>query len=177
MQSVNMLMGKAGGSVRVTELDCSVQEEDWERGRSYSVHWHSLGLISHPQDRQTVSKMDLSLRQSLSRQWEARRLLQPCFSGTMQQESTMPLRQNCLSGTMQQEATMQLRPPQICLRGSTQPGPLHPQEVVCFISGLKRATVGVGVRRDPTPVWSTVVGFTKLPRALGRVVSRETQRG
>nr|XP_023862951.1 phenylethanolamine N-methyltransferase [Salvelinus alpinus] len=32
MQSVNMLMGKAVGSVRVTELDCSVQEEDWERG-------------------------------------------------------------------------------------------------------------------------------------------------
>uniref|UniRef100_A0A674AD03 Uncharacterized protein n=1 Tax=Salmo trutta TaxID=8032 RepID=A0A674AD03_SALTR len=138
--------------------------------------------------------MDLSLRQSLSRQWESRRLLQRCFSGTMQQESTMPLRQNCLSGTMQQEstmplrqnclsgtmqqeATMQLRPPQICLRGCTQPGPLHPQEVVCFISGLKRAIMGVGVRRDPTPVWSTVVGFTKLPRALGWVVSRETQRG
>lgn len=30
---------------RKAELDCSVLEEDWQRGQSYMAHWHSLTLV------------------------------------------------------------------------------------------------------------------------------------
>lgn len=50
MRGVTMLVENAG-SVRATKLDCSIQEEDWVRGESYSANWHSVSLIPCPQNR------------------------------------------------------------------------------------------------------------------------------
>ncbi|XP_077359646.1 uncharacterized protein LOC144005391 isoform X4 [Festucalex cinctus] len=57
-------------------LDCSVTEEDWQRGQSYSAHWHSLG-VSRVQ-RPTVSEAERS-----EKHWQARRLLHRLLSGVI----------------------------------------------------------------------------------------------
>ncbi|XP_077407639.1 uncharacterized protein LOC144038774 [Vanacampus margaritifer] len=57
-------------------LDCSVTEEDWQRGQSYSARWHSLGA-SRVQ-RPTATEAARS-----EKYWQARRLLHRLLSGAI----------------------------------------------------------------------------------------------
>ncbi|XP_077482209.1 uncharacterized protein LOC144092918 [Stigmatopora argus] len=62
-------------------LDCSVMEEDWQKGQSYSAHWKSLDL-SRVQ-RAAVTQVDHS-----EKHCEARRLLQRFLSGAISQKQS-----------------------------------------------------------------------------------------
>lgn len=48
------VMSSLGGVGRAA-LDCSVMEEDWQRGQSYTAHWHSLNIEPHLHRLVTVS--------------------------------------------------------------------------------------------------------------------------
>lgn len=159
------------GSVRAMALDSSVQEEDWQRGETYSAHWHSVSLMPCLGERQSLREVDHQCNQTLSRQWEARKLLQRYLSGAI------------IKGGLE---------PQLPLRllQSTRPQPTYPchlgvrapqrpiEDGVHSITTPKRSRVGIGLRVVDLPhVGATAVGFTKNSRSLGRAMSQEAQRG
>lgn len=43
-------MCSAAGAGRA-ELECSVLEEDWQRGQRYMAHWHSFTIVPQHQQR------------------------------------------------------------------------------------------------------------------------------
>lgn len=53
------VMFRSGGA-RQAALDCSVMEEDWQRGQCYTAHWHSLNLVPHIHQLVTISLTQIS---------------------------------------------------------------------------------------------------------------------
>ncbi|CAJ1080355.1 hypothetical protein EYF80_035325 [Xyrichtys novacula] len=75
-------MCSVGGPGRA-KLDCSVLEEDWQRGQSYAAHWHSLTGVTSQHHRLEVMEADHSVKHR-----EARKLLQRFLSGAISKNNT-----------------------------------------------------------------------------------------
>uniref|UniRef100_A0A8C6UWJ3 Titin-cap (telethonin) n=1 Tax=Neogobius melanostomus TaxID=47308 RepID=A0A8C6UWJ3_9GOBI len=81
--SMNTVLQKRDGAVVGAELTCSVREENKAMKESYSADWQSVFLKTQPQERQTMNMNDMSRRETLSAQWQARTLFQSCPSGVL----------------------------------------------------------------------------------------------
>uniref|UniRef100_A0A668AV76 Uncharacterized protein n=1 Tax=Myripristis murdjan TaxID=586833 RepID=A0A668AV76_9TELE len=152
-------------SAGTAQLDCSVLEEDWQRGQSYSAHWHSLSLVPQHHHRSVM----VSRPHSLLRQWEARRLLQRCLSGAISQGPAAPATHR-VSSPYQPASTPSTT------GARAQQGGTHAQQEVWCVTMPKRAMVGAS-RGKEVPVETKVLRITKMPRAAGRELSHEAQRG
>ncbi|KAM3592213.1 uncharacterized protein V6R79_014894 [Siganus canaliculatus] len=70
---------------RRAELNCSVLEEDWQRGQSYMAQWHSLALIPQHHHRPILIEAERSAKHG-----EARRLLQKFLSWAISNNHPLP---------------------------------------------------------------------------------------
>eukprot|EP00064_Thunnus_orientalis_P008658 superscaffoldBa00001048_g8681 len=141
-------MSSLGGVGRAA-LDCSVMEEDWQRGQSYTAHWHSLNIEPHLH-RSTMTEAERS-----GKYCEAKRLLQRFLSGAISQRLQEP--------KMHLTRQPQLQPTSdASVMGSkVQSGPVHIQkEVRCMTMSPKNVVLETSERK-------TVVKMTKLQRFLG----------
>ncbi|KAK5850931.1 hypothetical protein PBY51_001766 [Eleginops maclovinus] len=77
-------MCSAAGEGRA-ELECSVLEEDWQRGQRYMAQWHSVTLLPQHQQRPSVTEEEHS-----GKHGEARRLLQRFLSGAISRNYLHP---------------------------------------------------------------------------------------
>ncbi|KAK5881317.1 hypothetical protein CesoFtcFv8_022132 [Champsocephalus esox] len=92
-------MCSAAGAGRA-ELECSVLEEDWQRGQRYMAHWHSFTIVPQHQQRPIVMEAERSEKHG-----EAKRLLQRILSGAMGPK------------LQQAHVTCKQRSKELCLRG------------------------------------------------------------
>ncbi|XP_067472416.1 telethonin [Thunnus thynnus] len=171
---------KQNGVVVGAELACSVKEENKAQRESYSADWHSVRIKSRPEDRQTMNMNDDSRRETLSRQWRARSLIQNCPSGVFR------------VGTMERG----VREHQLLPKRNTLPLPI-------FIPAELGVRLGRGaphteedlqpfptpdgacpskktvdeITKDLPPLKPTLMEFAKAPKVLGRSMSQEAQRG
>lgn len=126
---------------------------------------HHLSLSLSPR-RQSVTEVQYHGNQTLSRQWEARMLLQRFLSGAI------------LHGVL--EPQLPPRAPQIIRSQPTSPPLLGVRASKGFMVEVhcttmpRRSTVGVA---DLPPLGTTEVGFNKVSRSLGRALALEAQRG
>ncbi|XP_070703240.1 telethonin [Pempheris klunzingeri] len=180
MMPICTALEKRNGVVVGAELTCSVREENKRQRESYSADWQSVRLKTQPQDRQTVNMNDTSRRETLSRQWQARSLMQTCPSGVFR------------VGTVERG----VREHQLLPKRKTLPLPIFtPAELgVRFGRGaphteedLRPFPIPDGacpskrsvddITRDLPPVKPTLMEFANAPKALGRSMSQEVQRG
>ncbi|XP_068606145.1 telethonin [Brachionichthys hirsutus] len=180
MMSICTVLEKRSGVVVAAELSCTVREQNEAQRESYSADWRSVGFKTRPEDRQTMNLKDTSRRETLSRQWQARPLTQTCPSGVLR------------IGTVDTG----VREHQLLPRRSTLPLPIFtPAELgVRFGRGAPHAEEDLQpsptpdgvcpskrtvdeITRDLPPVKPTLMEFSKAPKALGRSVSQEAQRG
>ncbi|XP_035259280.1 telethonin [Anguilla anguilla] len=171
---------KRAGVVTGAELGCSVREENQVQRESYSADWRSITINTQPQDRQTVQEADDSRRETFSRQWEARRLLQACPSGV--------IRLGTLERGVREHQQLPYRkslplplftPTELGTRLGR--GAPHTQEDLRPLSALDGACPAkrdVGdITKDLPPVKPIRMEFAKAPKSLGRSMSQEAQRG
>ncbi|XP_064177970.1 telethonin [Anguilla rostrata] len=171
---------KRAGVVTGAELGCSVREENQVQRESYSADWRSVTINTQPQDRQTVQEADDSRRETFSRQWEARRLLQACPSGV--------IRLGTLERGVREHQQLPYRktlplplftPTELGTRLGR--GAPHTQEDLRPLSALDGACPAkrdVGdITKDLPPVKPIRMEFAKAPKSLGRSMSQEAQRG
>ncbi|KAG5854840.1 hypothetical protein ANANG_G00042090 [Anguilla anguilla] len=180
---------KRAGVVTGAELGCSVREENQVQRESYSAaqtqhpasrQVSSITINTQPQDRQTVQEADDSRRETFSRQWEARRLLQACPSGV--------IRLGTLERGVREHQQLPYRkslplplftPTELGTRLGR--GAPHTQEDLRPLSALDGACPAkrdVGdITKDLPPVKPIRMEFAKAPKSLGRSMSQEAQRG
>ncbi|XP_046894822.1 telethonin [Hypomesus transpacificus] len=174
------IVEKSAGAVVAAELACSVREENKTQKESYIADWHSVTLKTRPQDRQTMNMNDDSRRETLSRQWEARSLLQTCPSGVYR------------VGTVERG----VREHQLLPKRNTLPLPIFTPAELGIRLGRGAPHTLEDLRPFPTPdgacpnkravdqitkalppVKPIRMEFAKAPRTLGRSTSQEIQRG
>ncbi|KAF7225922.1 telethonin [Nothobranchius furzeri] len=174
------ILEKSNGMVVGAELACSIREENTAKRESYSADWHSVDLKTQPQDRQTMSMKDDSRRETLSRQWQYRSLIQTCPSGVfrvgtvergMKEHQLLPKRH-----------TLPLpifTPTELGVRlGRGAPHTEHDLQPFPTRDGVCPSKRSVDeITRDLPPIKPVLMEFTKAPRALGRSMSQEAQRG
>ncbi|CAG5898053.1 unnamed protein product [Menidia menidia] len=174
------VLEKSDGVVVGTELTCSVREENKAQRESYSADWISVCLKTQPQDRQTMNMNDISRRETLSRQWQVRTLVQSCPSGVyrvgtvergVKEHQLLPKR-NTLPLPIFTPAELGLR----LGRGA----PHTEQDLLPFptpdgVCPSKRSVDEI--TKDLPPVKPTRMEFVKAPKILGRSMSQEAQRG
>lgn len=180
MTQVCTVLEKRAGAVVGAELACSVREENTAQRESYTADWNSVRLKTRPQDRQTMTMNDDSRRETLSRQWEARSLAQTCPSGVVRvgtvergvrEHQLLPMR-NTLPLPIFTPAELGVR------LGRGAPHALDDLRPLTLPDGAcpgKRAVDEI--IKDLPPVKPTAMEFAKAPRALGRSMSQEVQRG
>ncbi|XP_029995968.1 telethonin [Sphaeramia orbicularis] len=169
------VLEKRNGVVVGAELVCSVREENKAQRESYSADWHSISLKTQPEDRQTMTMKDESRRETLSRQWWSRPLVQTCPSGVYR------------VGTLERG----VREHQLLPKRNTLPLPIftprelgvrlgrgdpHTEEDLRPVPPPVKRSV-VEITRDLPPVKPILMEFAKDPKTLGRSVSQEAQRG
>ncbi|RVE69802.1 hypothetical protein OJAV_G00081540 [Oryzias javanicus] len=171
------VLEKSNGVVVGGQLTCTVREVNNAQKESYAAEWVSVTLKTQPQDRQTMNMNDSSRRETLSRQWQARCLLQSCPSGVVR------------VGTVERG----VREHQLLPKRNTLPLPIfvpaelgvrlgrgapHTEEDFQAPNGLcpDKRTVDE-ITRDLPPVKPALMEFAKSPQVLGRSVSQEAQRG
>ncbi|XP_071376184.1 telethonin [Centroberyx affinis] len=180
MMQVCTSLEKRDGVVVGAELACCVREENKSQRESYSADWRSVNLKTRAQDRQTMNMNDDSRRETLSRQWQARSLVQSCPSGVYR------------VGTVERG----VREHQLLPKRSTLPLPIftpaelgvrlgrgapHTEEDLRPFASpdgacpLKRTVDDI--TKDLPPVKPTRMEFAKAPKTLGRSMSQEAQRG
>ncbi|KAM3864056.1 telethonin [Diretmus argenteus] len=180
MMPICTVLEKRNGAVVGAELACSVREENKAQRESYTADWRSVKLKTQPQDRQTMNMNDDSRRETLSRQWQARSLVQTCPSGVFR------------VGTVERG----VREHQLLPKRSTLPLPIFTPAELGIRLGRGAAHTEEDLRpfstpdgacptkrtvdeitKDLPPVKPTRMEFAKAPRALGRSMSQEAQRG
>ncbi|XP_026180514.1 telethonin [Mastacembelus armatus] len=174
------IMEKCNGVVVGAELSCSVQEENKAQRESYSADWQSIRLKTQPQDRQKMNMNDDSRRETLSRQWEARSLIQTCPSGVLRVGTVeRGVREHQL---LPKRITLPLpifTPAELGIRLG-RGAPHTEEDLQSFVTpdGVcpSRRTMD-DITRDLPPVKPTLMEFAKAPQALGRSMSQEAQRG
>ncbi|XP_034047068.1 telethonin [Thalassophryne amazonica] len=180
MMPVCTVLEKRSGVVTGAELTCSVREENKVQRESYSVDWHSVSLKTQPQERQTMDMKDKSRRETLSRQWQVRSLIQTCPSGVFRvgtvergvKEHQLLPKRNTLPLPIFTPSELGVR----LGRGS----PHTEEDLQPFPapdgSCPRKRTVDE-ITRDLPPVKPTLMEFAKDPKSLGRSMSQEAQRG
>ncbi|XP_006638280.1 telethonin [Lepisosteus oculatus] len=178
MQGRTVLVKRAGTLARA-ELGCSVREENRADRESYSADWQSVRLITQPQDRQSLHAVDECRRESLTRQWEARPLVQHCPSGVLRlgtvaggvREYQLPYR-NTLPVPLFAPAELGAR------LGRGSPHEEEPRPAVLSDGACPTKRALSDIKRDLPPITQPVrMDFAKAPRSLGRSMSQEAQRG
>ncbi|XP_029015972.1 telethonin [Betta splendens] len=174
------VLEKRNGEVVGAELSCSVREENRAQRESYSAEWHNVSLKTRPQDSQTVKMNDDSRRETMTRQWQARALVQTCPSGVfrvgtletgVREHQLLPKRLT-LPLPMFSPADLGLRFGRGAPHGEEDLRPFPAPDGVC---PTKRSVDEI--TRDLPPVKPTFLEFAKAPRDLGRSMSQEAQRG
>ncbi|KAI3359149.1 hypothetical protein L3Q82_002684 [Scortum barcoo] len=169
MMPICTVLEKRNGVVMGAELTCSIREDNKAQRESYSADWHSVSLKTRPQDRET-----------LSRQWQARSLTQTCPSGVFR-VGTMErgVREHQLLPKRKTLPLPIFTPTELGVRlGRGAPHteedlqPLPTPDGAC----PSKRTVDE-ITRDLPPVKPTLMEFAKAPKALGRSMSQEAQRG
>ncbi|XP_029481192.1 telethonin-like [Oncorhynchus nerka] len=171
---------KRAGAVVGAELACSVHEENQAQRESYKADWNSVNMKTRAMDRQTMNMNDDSRRETYTRQWEARSLAQACPSGVyrvgtvergVREHQLLPKR-NTLPLPIFTPAQLGIR----LGRGAphTQED-LRPFPISDGVCPGKRAMVEI--TQDLPPAKPLRMEFAKAPKALGRSVSQEAQRG
>lgn len=172
------VLAKKNGVVVGAELTCSVQEENTVSKETYSADWTSIRLKTQPQDRQTMNMNDSSHRETLSRQWQARTLLQACLSGVLRtgtietgirEHQQLPKR-HTLPLPIFTPAEMGVR------LGRGSPHTEEDLQPFTGSNGLCPTKRSVDeITKDLPPVKPSLMEF--VPKVLGRSVSQEAQRG
>ncbi|CAK6956674.1 uncharacterized protein LOC119009991 isoform X2 [Scomber scombrus] len=122
-------------------------EEDWQRGQSYTAHWHSVNLVPH------LHRLTMTEAERSGKYCEARRLLQRFLSGAISQrlpESKMHLPRR----PHHQPAAAPF------VIGSKMQ-PVHIQKEVCCVTMSPKSVMLETNERK------TMVKMTKLQRFLG----------
>lgn len=180
MMPMFSVVEKRNGVAVGAELTCSVREENKAQRESYSADWHSVGVHTQPQDRQTMNMKDDSRRETLSRQWEARSLTQKCPSGVFRvgtvergvREHQLLPRRNTLPLPIFTPAELGVR----LGRGAPHTeADLDPFPIPDGVCPSKRTVEQI--TRDLPPIKPTLMEFAKDPKNLGRSMSLEAQRG
>ncbi|KAG7504980.1 telethonin [Solea senegalensis] len=174
------ILEKCNGVVVGAELACSVREENKAQRESYSADWNSVSLKTQPQERQTMNMNDSSRRETLSRQWQARSLKQICPSGvfrvgTMEsgvREHQLLPKRNTLPLPIFTPAELGARLGRGAPHTEEDLQPFPTSDGAC----PSKRTVDE-ITRDLPPVKPTLMEFSKEPKALGRSMSLEAQRG
>ena len=160
------------------ELSCSVREENKAQRESYNADWHSIHIKTQPQERQAMNMNDSSRRETLSRVWQARPLIQSCPSGVFR-VGTMErgVREHQL---MPKRITLPLpifTPAELGIRLG-RGAPHTEEDLKSFPDGACPSKRHVDeITRDLPPVKPTLMEFAKAPNVLGRSMSQEAQRG
>ncbi|XP_029912905.1 telethonin [Myripristis murdjan] len=174
------VLEKHNGVVVAAELACSVREENKAQRESYSADWQSVNLKTQPQDRQTMNMNDDSRRETLSRQWQARSLVQTCPSGVyrvgtvergVREHQLLPKR-NTLPLPIFTPAELGVRLGRGAPHTEEDLRPFPTPDGAC----PAKRTVDE-ITKDLPPVKPTRMEFAKAPRTLGRSMSQEAQRG
>ncbi|KAJ7992313.1 hypothetical protein DPEC_G00277230 [Dallia pectoralis] len=174
------IVEKRDGAVVRAELACTVREENRAQRESYTADWNSVNISSRATDRQSMNMKDDSRRETYTRQWEARTLAQACPSGVYR------------VGTVERG----VREHQLLPRRSTLPLPIftpaqlgirlgrgapHTEEDLRAFpvpdGGCPGKRSVVEITLDLPPVKLLRMEFAKAPKALGRSMSQEVQRG
>nr|XP_020463073.1 telethonin [Monopterus albus] len=169
---------KCNGMVVGAELSCSVREENKAQRESYNADWHSIHIKTQPQERQAMNMNDSSRRETLSRVWQARPLIQSCPSGVFR-VGTMErgVREHQL---MPKRITLPLpifTPAELGIRLG-RGAPHTEEDLKSFPDGACPSKRHVDeITRDLPPVKPTLMEFAKAPNVLGRSMSQEAQRG
>ncbi|CAN9505420.1 unnamed protein product [Ophioblennius macclurei] len=180
MMPICSAIQKSNGVVVGAKLTCSVREENKAQRESYSADWHSVNLKTQPQDRQTMSMNDDSRRETLSRQWQARPLTQTCPSGVfrvgtvergVREHQLLPKRKT-LPFPIFTPAELGVRLGRGAPHTEEDLQPFPAPDGVC---PTKRDVLDI--TRDLPPVKPHRIEFSKVPKALGRSMSQEAQRG
>ncbi|XP_037545185.1 telethonin [Nematolebias whitei] len=174
------MVEKSNGVVVGAKLTCSVREENKTKKESYSADWNSVGLKTQPQDRQTMSMNDDSRRETLSRQWQCRSLIQTCPSGVFRvgtvergvREHQLLPKRHTLPLPIFTPAELGVRLGRGAPHTEQDLQPFPTPDGVC---PSKRSVDEI--TRDLPPVKPVLLEFAKAPKALGRSVSQEAQRG
>ncbi|XP_072225528.1 telethonin [Leuresthes tenuis] len=174
------VLEKSNGVVVGAELTCSVREENKAQRESYSADWLSVRLKTQPQDRQTMNMNDSSRRETLSRQWQARSLMQSCPSGVFRvgtvergvKEHQLLPKRNTLPLPIFTPAELGIRLGRGAPHTEQDLQPFPTPDGVC----PSKRTVDE-ITRDLPPVKPTLMEFAKEPKVLGRSMSQEVQRG
>ncbi|XP_036937677.1 uncharacterized protein LOC119009991 isoform X2 [Acanthopagrus latus] len=132
---------------RRAELECSVLEEDWQRGQSYTAQWHSLTPV--PDHQRGLIVMD---PERSAQHWEARRLLQRFLSGAISKNCPHPKTTRC--------AHQSISDPSAAVP-KVQRGSVHFQKDVGSVTVRPKSSVVETSER------TTVVKIAKLSRFLG----------
>ncbi|KAJ0001123.1 hypothetical protein NQD34_006143 [Periophthalmus magnuspinnatus] len=178
--SVCTVLQKRDGAVVGAELTCSVREENKALKESYSADWQSIYFKTQPQDRQTMNMNDTCRRETLSRQWQARTLLQACPSGVIRVGTVETgVREHQL---LPKRTTLPLpifTPCELGIRfgrgAAHTEEDLQPFPAPNGVCPTKRSVDDI--TKDLPPVKPNIVEFIKVPKALGRSLSQEAQRG
>ncbi|XP_044038252.1 telethonin [Siniperca chuatsi] len=180
MMPICTVLEKCNGVVVGAELTCSVREDNKDQRESYCADWHSVSLKTQPQDRQTMNINDNSRRETLSRQWQARSLMQTCPSGVFRVGTVeRGVREHQLLPKRKTLPLPIFTPAELGIRLG-RGAPHTEEDLLPFPTPdgacpFKR-TVGE-ITRDLPPVKPTLMEFAKDPKALGRSMSQEAQRG
>lgn len=180
MKPVSTVLEKRNGVVVGAQLTCSVREENKAQKESYSADWHSINLKTQPEDRQTINMNDNSRRETLSRQWQVRSLVQTCPSGVFRvgtvergvREHQLLPKRNTLPLPIFTPAELGVRLGRGAPHTEDDLRPFPTPDGVC----PAKRTVDE-ITRDLPPVKPTFMEFAKGPKAFGRSMSQEAQRG
>ncbi|XP_010873079.1 telethonin [Esox lucius] len=171
---------KRAGAVVGAELACRVCEENKAQRESYSADWNSVNVKTRTMDRQSMSMKDNSHRETYTRQWEARSLTQACPSGVYR-VGTMErgVREHQLLPKRNTLPLPIFTPAQLGVRlGRGEP---HTEEDLRAFpipdGGCPGKRAVAEITQDLPPVKPLRMEFAKAPKALGRSMSQEVQRG
>nr|XP_057905263.1 telethonin [Doryrhamphus excisus] len=174
------MIEKCNGVVAGAELSCSVREENKAQRESYCADWRSISLKTQPEERKTMNMKDASRKETLSRQWKASLLTQSCPSGVLRvgtvergvREHQLLPKRNTLPLPIFTPAELGVRLGRGAPHAPEDLQPFAPTDGLC---PSKRSVDEI--TRDLPPVKPTLMEFSKAPKALGRSMSQEAQRG
>ncbi|XP_062263149.1 telethonin [Platichthys flesus] len=177
---ITSILEKRNGVVVGAELTCSVREDNKAQRETYSADWNSISQKTQPQERQTMDMNDRSRRETLSRQWQARSLTQICPSGVFRVGTVeIGVREHQLLPKRKTLPLPIFTPAELGVRLGR--GAPHTEEDLQplpkpdgFCPGKRTVDE---ITRDLPPVKPSLMEFSKAPKALGRSMSVETQRG
>ncbi|XP_073713592.1 telethonin [Misgurnus anguillicaudatus] len=180
MMPMCTVLEKRGGRVVGAELSCNVREKNESKRESYTADWNSVNMKTQPEDRQSMLMSDDSRRETFSRYWEGRPLNQSCPSGVLRVGNVeMGVREYQVLPNRNTLPLPMFKPVELGSRlGRGTPHTLEdlpparaPDGAYFYRRPVEEIT------KDLPPVIPIRMDFAKAPRAFGRSISQEAQRG